>query len=314
MSTTMFPSNDLEMYERIYMPEEGTPEWHELRRVSGLTASETPAVMGFSKWNDALGIYLLKTGLVGPAESTPIMEWGTAVEPLLRAKFIKEYGIQVVKPDYMMRSKKYPWLCCNLDGLAETENIGAEFKHADSMKDWGESHSQDMPLPYYIQVQQQLMVSGLDVIYLYVRLPFADFRCYPVTSDKDLQAKIAEETCAFWENNVKAGVAPEGRSPESVKKLFPKVTDNEVELPEDLLELAEKHRKLRELMDTCEEQEAEIKAKLMQAMGESKRASIPGWSGSITRSQSPDKPVPEQTIPAHVKPGRFTFRINHPKN
>lgn len=314
MSATMSRSKEHALYERIYMPEEGTPEWHEVRRTSCITASETPAIMGLSKWADSLDIYLLKSGLVAPKDPTPIMEWGTKVEPILRERFISEYGIQVIKPDFMMRSKRHPWLGCNLDGLNEAENIGAEFKHADSMKDWGESQSQDMPLAYYIQVQQQLLVSGLDVIYLYVRLPFADFRCYPVTPDKDVQARIAEETCRFWENHVKAGVAPEGKSTESVKKLFPTVQDAEIELPEVAITLAEKHRKIRDQIAILEVEKQTVEAQLMQAMGDAKRASIPGWSGSITRSQSPDKPVPEQTIPAHVKPGRFTFRINHPKD
>jgi len=302
-------------YNLIHMPEDGTPEWHEIRRKSGVTASESPAVMGLSKWETAHGIYLLKRGLIKPAESTPQMEWGTDVEPIIRKRFEKETGLVGTKPDFMFQSKVCPWICANPDWVSiKGDECGAEFKMSDSAKDWGESQSQDCPVHYYMQVQHQLIATGLPIIYLYVRLPYSDFRMYPITPDAEIQERIIEETRKFWFDHVLAGIEPVATDPESVRKQFPSIKDEAVELGDEALKLVKCHAKYKEAIEELEVKRKGCEARIFQLTGENKRATIPGWAGSVTRSLSPDKEVPEEVIPAHVRKGRLTTRINHPRS
>jgi len=306
------------LFNRIPMPQAGTPEWHELRRISGITASEMAAVLGLSKYGDALLIWLLKRGLTIPdAEDGGRiwLRWGNAVEPVLKEWYERETGYTGEKPDFMIQSKEYPYLCANLDWANFEIRRGADFKWVEHTDGWGDNGTQDVPLDAFVQVQQQLIVSGLEVIDLYARLPHNDFRRYPITPDAYTQDRIKSGGKAFWDSVTDPnGEPPKAKDLDSAKKQFPNTTDETVALDSDeAMTLVTRDKELCDLIKGFETEQTEVRARIVQLLGENRRATVNGWNGSITRSKSPDKEVPEQIIPAHIKPGRDTFRINHPR-
>lgn len=297
-------------YRTIAMPEAGTPEWHELRRTTGVGASEVAAVMGFSAYDSPLDVYMLKRGLTAPTESSAIMRRGVHMEPFILAEFQQESDIQFSKPTEMFVSLEHPWLFANLDGYNAELNIIAEIKNSDATQNWGETGSQDVPEYYYLQCQVQMLVTGAKECYLVVMLPHAKLRYYVITPNKKIQDQIIEATNTFWNHHVAKGIPPEGdASPESVKKLYPAVTDKkEVSLPPaTTLTLIQRHFDLNQ---SIKEQTAEldkVKAQLMMAMGDAQRAKVEGWDGSMTRSET------QATTFTVTKSGGVTFKINHPK-
>lgn len=296
-------------YRTIPMPEAGTPEWLEIRRTTGIGASECAAVMGQSPWATPLDVFLEKCGRK-PVEETRAMRRGNALEPFVHSEFEAETGHKGIKPDYMCVSLQHPFLFCNLDWLSECGTFGAEFKATDNTREWGESGSQNVPVYYYLQVQHQLLVTGLDLIYLVALLPYSDLRIYPIEPSKPVQDKIVEVCGQFWSDFLD-GIAPEhDATVDAVKLLFPTVeTDKEIEIDDaEALDLVYRHGELvREIKDLTEAK-GQIEARLLMMAGDAKKARIAGWNGSITRSFTEAK-----TYTTTRKAG-ITCRINHPRN
>jgi|SRR5690606_8065444 len=297
-------------YTKVAIGEPGTPEWHEIRRTTGVGASECAAVMGLSHWASPLDIYLLKRGLTEPDPPSRAMRRGNAIEPFIASEFEMETGFKGAKPDYMAVSVEYPWMTANTDWIGDCGTMGAELKSSDMSKNWGETGSQDVPEYYYIQVQHQLIVTGLPVIYLVVMLPFSDLRIYPITLNEKIKPSIVETCRVFWENT-QNGIAPEGdASPEAVKKLYPVVdADKEIEISDhEAADLVATHHDINSQLKVLEERKNAITARLMFLMGDAKKARIAGWTGSLSRSQTETK-----MVPAHERKGGIVFRINHPR-
>lgn len=299
-------------YTEIPIAEAGTPQWHEARR-HYVCASECAAVLGLSPWDSALDVYLLKRGLTEPGESNRAMRRGNALEPFIMSEFEAETTFKGFKPTFMAVSKEHDWLAANVDWICHTDNIGAEFKSSDASQNWGESFSQDVPDYYFIQVQHQLLVTGLDVIYLVALLPFSDLRLYPITPDAEVQARIIEATREFWTNTLD-GIEPQGdASLNTVKKLFSTVKDDkelELEVGTEAETLALEHMNTVQQIKALTEAKESLEARLAMIVGDAKKAKIPGsaWTGSITRSITQDR-----LVEAHTRKGGVLFRINHPR-
>lgn len=296
-------------YYTIRMPEAGTAEWLQIRRTTGIGASEIAAILGQSPWAKALDVYLQKRGLK-EVEETRAMRRGNALEPFIQAEYEMATGFSGVKPDFMCVSRHHEFLFCNLDWLSDCGTFGAEFKATDNSREWGDTGSQNVPLYYYLQVQHQLLVTGLSRIDLVALLPYSDLRIYPVVPSKPVQDKIVEGGSKFWADFL-AGNAPEhDGSVDSVKILFPIVEPGkEVEIDDsEALDLVCRHENTVQEIKSLAEVKDQIEARLLMLTGDAQRAKIPGWRGSITRSATEAK-----SYMVNRKAG-ITCRINHPRN
>ena len=72
--------------------EQGSAEWLELRR-SHRTASETPIVMGKSRYKAPLALAREKRGLAEPEKENIAMKHGKKHEPIVRAAVSEKLGI-----------------------------------------------------------------------------------------------------------------------------------------------------------------------------------------------------------------------------
>ena len=298
---------DTKPYRTVEMPEAGTPEWLKIRRTTGIGASEIAAVLGQSPWATALDVYLEKRGLKTVEESRA-MRRGNALEPFIRSEFEAEAGFTGIKPTYMCVSEAHPYLFCNLDWLSKDGKFGAEFKSSDNAHEWGESHSQEVPLHYYLQVQHQLLVTGLDVIYLVVLLPYSDLRIYPISSDAEVQGRITIEGKSFWHKVLSETPPVENGSVEAVKTLYSKVSGEELVIDSyEALDLIARHEEAVKGIKDLEEIKEQCEARLFAMMGDARKAKIDGWRGSITRSETPEKHV------SYTRKAGLVCRINHPR-
>ena len=262
---------------------------------------------GQSPWATALDVYLQKRGLK-EVEQTRAMRRGNALEPFVQSEFELETGFKGTKPEWMAVSHQNPYLFCNLDWISDAGDVGAEFKATDSTKDWGESGSQEVPLHYYLQVQHQLLVTGLDLIYLVAMLPFSDLRIYPIVPSAEVQERIATDGGIFW-SNLLDGIAPEeNASVDAVKKLYSTVADKEITINNyEALDLVCKHEETVKAIKDLNDIKEQCEAALFLLMGDAKKAKIDGWRGSITRSETPEKHV------SYTRKAGLVCRINHPR-
>jgi putative phage-type endonuclease len=296
-------------YTTIPMPEVGSEEWHRLRRESGIGASETPALFGdteICKFNGPADIYALKRGLIEPQESNRAMRAGNALEPFICSEFQLETGIKGSKPDFMAKSIKYPWMFANLDFMADGGKEMGEFKRSNAPHLWGPSGSDQYPQGYYIQCQHALLVTEITVCHLAVLLPYDELRVYHIQPNQTVQEGIADLTETFW-NNVQNGIMPEegSMSRETINALFNQfLAPVEINDPA-VLQMLQRHKQLSRRVELLTAKMDEIKNRLMIRMGNAKKATVTGWTGTMTRSEIKGS---EYTV---VKKPHTQFRINH---
>lgn len=172
--------------------------WLEARR-HGVGGSDAGAIVGVSPWSTPLDVYNSK---VEPPEDhdNAAMEWGRRIEPIVRQAYSDKTGRTVQTPA-MLQHPQHAWMLANLDGIADGGRV-LEIKTARTGKGWGEEGSDQIPLPYLIQVQHYMAVTALPVADVAVLIGGSDFRLYEVPADADLQAGLIASEAAFWQRVV----------------------------------------------------------------------------------------------------------------
>ena len=170
-------------------------------RVNGIGGSEAAAVLGLSPWKTPYQVYCDKLGLSGDQETTPAMEWGTRLEPVVRQKYADETGRTVRFPigDEFghMQSDRHPFMLATLDGITD-DGRGLEIKTTRHGGEWGEEGSDEVPQAYVVQCQHYMVVSKLEVFDIALLIGGSDFRIYEVPRDEELQGLIIEREAEFW--------------------------------------------------------------------------------------------------------------------
>lgn len=140
-------------------------------RLDGIGASDASVVMGLSPWTTVDELYDLKTGKTKQRDisNNPSVQYGIDAEPLIR-EFVK-LDFPYLKVDYhgldILHHDKYPFITATLDG----ELIDTRFKNrkgvleikTGSYSTWEDLikwDNGDIPIYYFIQVCQQLAVTG----------------------------------------------------------------------------------------------------------------------------------------------------------
>lgn len=134
--------------------------WLAARR-TGIGASDMPIIMGASQWDSILSVYYEKTGELEPEEEGQEDEWllwGRLLEDQIRGELARRAEVSIKWPAPLIRSTIHPWALATPDGLtADGEPVEAK------NLSWGydaEEWAEHIPQKYFIQCQQQMLVSG----------------------------------------------------------------------------------------------------------------------------------------------------------
>jgi putative phage-type endonuclease len=182
----------------------GSPEWHAMRR-TGIGGSDVAAIMGLSQYRSPYEVWLDKRGQLERDEThtPPAVEWGTRLEGPVRQAYADKTGRQVWIPNVQFRSKAIAHMTANVDGLSRllAEPAlpwrGLEVKTARSGEAWGEPGTDDVPVPYMLQVQHYMIVLPVAEFDLAVLIGGSDFRIYTIRPDVELQAMILDAEAEF---------------------------------------------------------------------------------------------------------------------
>jgi putative phage-type endonuclease len=249
-----------------------TEQQIELRK-KGIGGSEAAAVLGLSPYTTPLQVYLQKRGEIDVPQNEAML-WGSLKEPIIRQQYAERTG-RVVRTPEMLFHKQYPFILGNVDGVTDDGRL-VEIKTARMPDGWGESGSDEIPQPYFIQVQHYLAVTELPVADVAVLIGSADFRMYEIEADKEMQDLIIEGEVKFWENFLKQ-IPPEPISYKEVVEKFGKFSkSNFVEGDEKCAAAAKKLKELSEMQKAIEAQQEELKAQLMKFMAENEAITYRG--------------------------------------
>ena len=169
-------------------------EWLRYRKC-GIGGSDVAAILGISKWNSAISLWLDKTNQTNePVEENEAMQWGTIMEPIIRNRFAEVTGKTVVEVKAMLQHPEHPFMLADVDGLT-TDDEGnpaiLEIKTASEYKraEW----ENDIPSYYQAQVQHYLCVTGVQKAYVAVLIGGNSFKVYEVDADAEIQACRGKE-------------------------------------------------------------------------------------------------------------------------
>ena len=150
---------------------QGSQEWLDVRSKYGM-ASEVGALLGVSKWDPKtpLALWNIKNGIT-KIETNYAMEHGNKYEEEARNMFEEDMGgewqpVVVLNEDYDVP------IGASLDGYREEDNSILEIKcplKGASSELWQEVFKMErLPEQYWLQCQQQLLVTQSDKLYFWV--------------------------------------------------------------------------------------------------------------------------------------------------
>tara|TARA_R100000008_G_scaffold66037_1_gene43027 strand:- start:2565 stop:3509 length:945 start_codon:yes stop_codon:yes gene_type:complete len=210
-------------------------------RSTGVGASESPAVVGLSPWQNALDVWMVKVGVV-EVEQTPAMEWGNRLEGAVLQKYSDVMGLKVESPGETLRHPKHDHILATPDAFADNHIV--EIKTTTSDKDWGAPGTDEVPLHYMVQVTQQMSVCDVDRCDIAVlNLKRRSFRIYHINRDTEIERLLTHRVTKFWNEHVLKGVAPESDNEDSTFRLFCQVH------PADNGEIVEPSAKAKALVE-----------------------------------------------------------------
>jgi putative phage-type endonuclease len=271
-------------------------EWLVLRR-TGLGGSDAGAVMNMNPYSSAFMIALDKQGKAPPKAETAAMKHGRRMEPVIRREFpsifSEETGVtpETFASPWMYRSKIYPWMIANIDGVVKMpeggfvtpdnihlEGMGLlECKATSSEKGWEDDSVPDM---YYCQVTHYMTVLGMQwAIVAVLIVNRIEYRIVPL--NLEFQTKLINAERNFWTDFIQKGELPapagtEGED-EYLETLYPFSADIVKSLPPDMEALGERYLELTAEEAQIAAEKERIKAQYKAAIGDAKA----GVAGSI---------------------------------
>jgi putative phage-type endonuclease len=146
------------------MIEQGTPEWHELRR-GKVTASRVADILARTKTGPSASRqnYLIELALqrttktIEESYTNAAMEWGTNTEPQARVAYEVKTGNFVDQVPFI----DHPTIKgfgCSPDGLVGEGLV--EIKCPNSSTHWEYFKTKEPPKKYFVQMQAQMAVTG----------------------------------------------------------------------------------------------------------------------------------------------------------
>jgi putative phage-type endonuclease len=286
-------------------------EWLQQRR-NGIGGSDAAAVLGLSPWKSPLTLWSEKCGLVSEPnlDELEFIEWGQVLEEPIARKYEQVTGRSLFDHGRfaIRQSECYPFMHCTIDREVCANNYGNP-KDPDSgkppvfalgigdlsikntgafkAKDWEE----EPPLPYQVQLQHELAVTGLQWGSFAVLIGGQKFKwCDWARNDKFISYLIEKEE-EFW-NRVMRGIPPEVDASDSTKevllRLYPKDTGESKALPNEFAELRDLRNEFKATIKEMEGWVQGIDNQIKAAIGEVTIGLLPDGSGFSWKAQHRD--------------------------
>lgn len=195
--------------------------------------------------------FCIKNGYPKP-EFTPSVEasWGLAFEDELTRIVEQEIGEEIVDREKLFISDDYDFITCHIDGRTKISNIINENKTTSSFvfrEKWGDPGTNMIPQDYAIQIQHQLLCTGLEKAYVHVLVfplqqsqmeestPIQNvdtrkwidvlhgmgcIHCYKIERHEPSIKELIDEYEHFWNECVLTGAPPEPTNYSDLKLLF----------------------------------------------------------------------------------------------
>jgi len=241
-----------------------------IARLNGIGGSDMPIILGLSSYKTPYQLYLEKINPDVKEDSTTALQyWGNRLEDVIREEFEKRNNIIVTLPDTVTH-KDHDFLLGNVDGYIKEWDCVLEVKNVSQFmaKEWGDENSDQIPLPYLVQVAHYCSVMNAKGAYIAALIGGNDYREYYYERDLALEERLIAAGKIFW-NCVQTRTPPEPINIDDLRLKYPAhQPDKSIAANEPLLnelgELASVKLEIKKLNQL----EERYKFNVMQFMGD----------------------------------------------
>ena len=254
-------------------------------RKNHLGASETPVVLGLSPYSmTPRDIYWRKVADIED-EPTKAQARGHWLEDSLLDWAAEQLGAGIVRNQFRVlhEGDGAEILSATHDALMQAKPEGLEAKVVGRWNpeyaDWGEEGTDQIPASIVIQVQQQMLVSGLEVVWLPVAIETTGLerRMYRVPRDEELIGLFRVPAVEWWRRHVVSRVVPgdDPTPPMAVLKRLNRIEGSVVDLDAAVAELIESREQVKAEIKAVEERDEALKCRIIEALGEAEAGRLP---------------------------------------
>lgn len=166
-----------------------TPEWHAMRR-NKIGASDAPVIMKKSPWKTPYQLWQEKLELVDGQTTNSAMQRGNDLEPVAKQALEAKLGMPL-GPQIRLATAR-SWMMASLDAVSFDERTVAEIK-CPGKADHETALAGHVPEKYYPQLQHQIEVCGVDMMYYFSYTGVDDVLLEVPRDDKYIAQLLIEE-------------------------------------------------------------------------------------------------------------------------
>lgn len=260
--------------------EPGSPE-----HTAKVSPSKIAAILGLSRFQSQYSCWMQMAGRVPDTDGpTPeVFKVGHAFEHALAYLWkednpgwrLSRQGVQVTT-DHL----GFPALC-TLDRLASRGRARriVEFKTARDLSEWGDEGGDEAPQDYLVQVQAQMLLTGLTTYpaHLMVMGPFFKRFTYVIDYDQQIADWMTAKCCEFFsslQNNTPPPLDDSTSTYNTVRAMHPDIVAGKIaEVPESLwVEIDTANRRAKD----SDRHLRGLKAQLLDIVGDAQTATVNG--------------------------------------
>lgn len=181
------------------------------QRLKGIGATDSPKLLGLSRWGSPLSVYMDKVG--GRPDKPPSLPaWlGKALQSTVGELYTQATGnrLRAVSENRLFTMPGHPVLICHLDFRVWGDpDLLVEAKTHKSTQGYGEDGSTTIPADEWVQCQHEMAVTGAREVHLAVLFGHYAYRTFKVLRDQEFIDRLVERCELFWGTNVLAGIPP----------------------------------------------------------------------------------------------------------
>lgn len=274
-------------------------EWLESRK-RAIGASDAAAVLGISPFASEWEVWAEKTNRLEPWKGDKSTRAGVAFENAVLDAAEKELG--PLERNVRLVHSSLP-IAATLDGRVIANGRPVEAKTTGivgpNFGTWGDSHTDEVPDYYLVQVHTQLLVTGAQYGYLYALIAGRGVVPFIIERDDNFLDWLGNQLNDWWHRHVVADLAPKFDSPRlDVVKRLRKWDGKRVSLGEDVASLCEQWRNAADAKLAAEKEADGLQARILLALDDATEADLPGGASLVSK---------EVTVKAQVR-DEYTYR------
>ncbi len=259
-------------------------------RLEGLGGSDAAAACGLSPWKSVYGLWLEKTGEIEAGEEEEkFLKWGRLIEEPVMLAAREETGLSIGPHKFMCFNAAYPWAFYDPDGIVGDDGI-FEAKTASGKSDeWGQPGTDEIPMPYLLQVQHGMAVMDR----AYAILAVSRFGRWPdiyrVERHDGLIAGLMRKEAAFWDRVERLQEPPldweHPNATAEIQAAYPGTDGTTIDLPEEALRWHANVMEANAEIAAAKAVKERFLAKIRKAMGSAAIGMLPDET-AYTRKQN----------------------------